>query len=266
MGTTVKPGAVYYLDPAQAKMQEAVGGIKCVPVEAYSGRSRKSVYRMAPSSLQPGRILQPVPGMTLPDGLQCESCLPQRRLQQLSSEDARYATVIGTNEPQIVRLVPQGKNVYLEEVKPSSQLRRSKSARQKLPNAVEVVENRDWYDKIAVAETSESEAPLEPDTCPECLDELMRRNRVPYRQPAYVKSAYVPEAGRRESPVYVKKVPTSKRLCSRRSPSPQRTVSRGPSPSSSPRCPTCTACKSCGTVQNDSRPVTSKSRSRKWYE
>lgn len=264
MGTAVRPGSVYYLDPAQVKMQEAVGGIKCVPVEGYSGRSRKSVYRMAPSSLQPGRVLQPVSGMTFPGGLQCDSCLPQRRLQQASSEDARYGTVVGANEPQILRLVPQGKNVYLEEVKPSSQLRRSKSARQKVPNVVEVVEDRDWYDKAVAVETSESEAPLEPDTCPECLEELMRRRRAPYRELAYVKSAYVPEAGPRESPVYVKKVPTSKRLCSRRSSSPQRTLSRGPSPS--PRCPTCTACKSCGTVQSDSKPATTRSRSRKWYE
>ncbi|KAL1440530.1 hypothetical protein MTO96_009386 [Rhipicephalus appendiculatus] len=265
MGTAVRPGSVYYLDPAQVKMQEAVGGIKCVPFEGYPAHSRKSVYRVAPSSLQPGHVLQPVSGMTLPDGLQCDSCLPQRLLQQLSSEDARYATAVGANEPQILRLVPQGKNVYLEEVKPSSQLRRSKSARQKMPNVVEVVEDHDWYDKVAVAETSESDAPLEPDTCPECLDELMRRKRTPYREPAYVKSAYVPEAGLRDSPVYVKKVPASKRLCSRRSPSPQRTLSRGPSPSS-PRCATCTACKSCGTVQSDSKPVTSRSRSRKWYE
>ncbi|KAH6931249.1 hypothetical protein HPB50_023245 [Hyalomma asiaticum] len=258
MGTAVRQGSktMYYLDPAQAKAQQVVGGIKCIPVQGTSGRSRKTVYRMVPSSLQPGHVLQPVSGMTLANGLRCDSCPPQRRLQQVSSEDARYGGAVGTNEPQIVRLVPQGKNVFLEEVKPSPQLRRSRSTRQKLPNVMDLVEDRDWYEKVAAADTSESEAPFEPDTCPECMDELMRRRRAPYRETAVA-----------ASPVYVKKAPTSRRLCSRRiSSPPQRTLSRGPSPSSSPRCPTCMACKSCGTVQNDSKPNTARSRSRKWYD
>ncbi|KAH6931247.1 hypothetical protein HPB50_023243 [Hyalomma asiaticum] len=257
MGTAVRQGSktMYYLDPAQVKAQQAVGGIKCIPVQGTSGRSRKTVYRMPPSTLQPGHALQPVSGMTLAKGLRCDSCPPQHRLQQVSSEDARYGGAVGTNEPQIVRLVPQGKNVFLEEVKPSPQLRRSRSTRQKLPNVMDLVEDPGWYKNVAAADTSESEMSSEPGACPDCIDELMRRRRAPYRETAVA-----------ASPVYMTKVPNSKKSGSRRFTSPQRTLSRGPSPSSSPRCPTCTACKSCGTGQGGSKPNTTRSRSRKWYE
>lgn len=254
------PKTMYYLDPTQVKAQQAVaggGGIMCMPVQGSSGRSRSTVYRMAPSSLQANRILQPVAGATVAGGLQCDSCPPQYRLQQVSLEDARYGGAVAASEPQIVRVVPQGKNIFVEEVKPSLQQRHSRSARRTLPNVMDIVQGRNWeYDKLAAVETSESEVAVEPNACLQCMEELIRRRRAPYPEPAVD-----------ASPVYVTKVPTSRRLCSRRSTSsPQRTFSRGSSSSSKPRCSTCAECKSCGTVRSDSKPNTSRSRSRRWYE
>lgn len=263
MGSTVRQGSksVYYLDPAHAKSQQIVGGggggIKCVPVQGSSGLSKNTAYCIAPSSLQGGRVLQPVAGTTIVGGLQCDNCPPQCRLQKGSPDGARYGGAAATHQPQIVRVVPQSERVFLEEVRPSSPQRSSRSARQKLPNVMEILEDHDWYNKLAPAETSESEVAVEPEACRDCIEELMRRRRSPD-----------PGLAMASSPVYVTKVPKSKRSCSRRfSPSPQRSLSRGgPSPTSSPRCSTCTACKSCGTVRSDSKPNTSRSRSRRWYE
>uniref|UniRef100_A0A224Y8X1 Uncharacterized protein n=1 Tax=Rhipicephalus zambeziensis TaxID=60191 RepID=A0A224Y8X1_9ACAR len=259
MGTAVRRGSetVYYLDPAQLKMQEAAGGVQCVPVPGCSGRSRKSVYRMAPSSLQPGRVLQPLSGMTFAGGSQCDACLPQRLLQQLSSEDASYDGAAATsNEPKILRLVPQGRNVRVEEVKPLPRVWSSRSARQKRPEVMQIVEDNDCY-KLVSAGSSESDVPVESDTFPDCIEELMHRRRAPDREPDVV-----------ASPVYVTKVPSSRRSSSRRlASSSLRALSRDPSPpSSSPRCSRCAACKSCGTAQSDSMPTTTRSRSSKWYE
>lgn len=266
MGTAIRQGSdtVYYLDAAQLKNQPAVGGIKCVPVQSTPGRPKKTVYRMAPSSsLQADRVLQPVVGTTIAGGLQCDSCPPLYR-QNVSPEDCRYGggAAASANEPQVVRVLPRGKNIYVEEVKPSSQQRKSsRSARQKLPNVMQIVEDRNWYDKLAaMVEDTESEVDAEPETCRECIEELIRRRRAPDPEPAVV-----------ASPVYVAKVPKSKRSCSRRfassSPLPQRSLSRGPSPSSSPRCTNCTPYQpSYGTARSVSKPNTSRSRSRKWYE
>ncbi|KAK8775939.1 hypothetical protein V5799_030721 [Amblyomma americanum] len=261
MGTTVRQGSktMYYLDTAQAKSQPALGGgggIVCVPVENAAGRSRKTVYRMAPSQIQGARVLTPVPGATLAPGLQCDSCPPLCRLQQVSMEDVRYGGAVASgNEPQILRVVPKGKNIYVEEVKQMPQ-RSSKSRRKQLPTVMQLVDDGNWYDKV-VPESSESEAVAEPETCLECLEELMRRRRGLDPEPA-------------ASPVYMSRKPSSKRAsCSRRlvKPSPaHRASSRGTSPASAPRCPTCTACKSCGTMGAELKPNTTKSRSRKWYE
>lgn len=261
MATAVRQGSetVYYLDAGQLKAQKSVGGCgggaTCVPVQVGTpGRSSKAVYRMVPSSpIQAERVYQPAAGTTFAGGLQCDGCPPLCRQKKASvPDDRRYVA-----EPQVIRLVPKGNNFYIEDVKPPSQLQQqkssTKSARQKLPNVMQIVDDRDWYDDVEVEEPSESEAG--PETCRECLEEFMRRRRTPDV----------------ESPVYVTKAPKSKRSYSRRlasSPSPQRASSRGPLPAtSSPRCATCTDCQpSYATVRSVSKPNTARSRSRKWYE
>lgn len=262
MGTALRQGSntMYYLDTAQAKSQSALvggGGIVCMPVESAAGRSRKTVYRMAPSPIQGSRVLTPVSGATLAPGLQCDSCPPLCRLQQLSMEDVRYGGAAANgNEPQILRVVPKGKNIYLEEVKQSPQ-RSPKSRRKQLPTVMQLVDDGNWYEKVA-PESSESEVVAEPETCLECLEELMRRRRGLDPEPAAA------------APVYMSRVPSSKRAsCSRRVVKPSsahRASSRSPAPASVARCPTCTACKSCGTMGPETRLSTTKSKSRKWYD
>ncbi|KAL1478239.1 hypothetical protein MTO96_016424 [Rhipicephalus appendiculatus] len=278
MATAVRQGSetVYYLDAAQLKAQQAVGGACgaggiCIPAQGPSGRAKKGVYRVVPSSpLQAERVYEQVGGATFAGGLQCDSCPPLCRQRKVAQpEDCRYTVA---PEPQVMRVVPRGKNFYLEDVKPASQQpwkSSAKSTRQKLPNVMQIVEDRDWYN---VDEDTEYDVAVEPEACRECLEELMRRRRSPEPEPAVV-----------SSPVYVTKAPKSKRSQSRRiaspspqrvssrgptpSSSPQRVSSRGPMPSSSPRCTTCTDCQpTYSTVRSISKPNTARSRSRKWYD
>lgn len=254
---------VYYLDAAQLKAQQAAGGACsaggiCIPTQGTSGRSKKGVYRLVPSSPLPAeRFYEPVGGATFAGGLQCDSCPPLCRQRKAAQpDDCRYTVA---PEPQVMRVVPRGKSFYVEDVKPPSQQPRKsqvKSTRQKLPNAMQIVEGRNWYDNVD--DDTECDAAAEPEACRECLEELMRRRRSPEPQPAAA-----------SSPVYVTKAPKSKRSQSRRiaSPPPQRASSRGPMPSSSPRCTTCTDCQpTYSTVRSISKPNTARSRSRKWHD
>lgn len=265
MATAVRQGSetVYYLDSAQLKAQPAVGGVCgaggiCIPTQGTSGRAKKAVYRMVPSSpLHAERVYEQVGGATFAGGLQCDSCPPLCRQRKVAQQDDCRYTVAA--EPQVMRVVPRGKNFYVEDLKPPSQQQRkssAKSTRQKLPNVMQIVEDRDWFDNVD--EDTEYDVAVEPEACRECLEELMRRRRSPDPEPAVV-----------SSPVYVTKAPKSKRSQSRRlaSPPPQRVSSRGPTPTSSPRCTTCSDCQpTYSTVRSISKPNTTRSRSRKWYD
>lgn len=254
---------VYLMNPSQGTAQAAAmapGNVVCLPLSGagggFSGRSRKTVYRMAPSQIQGTRVLQPVVngggGAKIVAGAKCDACPPNTRIQAYTLDGERLNLA---PEPSIVRVVPQGKRIYLEEVKPP-QPRSTGRTRQKLPTVMQLVDDGNWYANMAPESESEMEVPagMEPDACRECLEELLRRRRGAEPEP------------RGKEPIYVTAVPSSKRSSSRRATSsggPSRSPSRSPQPTRSPRCLNCTSCKSCGTIGS---AATSRSRSRKWYD
>lgn len=253
---------VYLMNPGPSTTQSAAvspGNVVCLPISGagggLAGRSRKTVYRMAPSQIQTTRVLQPVinagGGAKVASGAKCDSCPPHTRVQAYTLDSDRLTPA---PEPSIVRVVPQGKRIYLEEVKPTP-ARSMLRTRQKIPTLMQLADDGNWYAKIAPESETEMEmagAGVDSDACVECLEELLRRRRGTAPQPPT------------KEPVYVTALPSSKRSCSRRfSASPQRSPPRSPQPPQAGRCVNCTACKSCGTV---APAATSRSRSRKWYD
>lgn len=253
---------VYVMNPGHGTAQPSTvspGNVVCLPLSgaggSFAGRSRKTVYRMAPSQIQGTRVLQPVinggAGTKIVSGAKCDACPPNTRVQAYTLEGDRLSPA---PEPSIVRVVPQGKRIYLEEVQPC--LPRSVvRPRQKMPTVMQLADDGNWYANLPPESETEVEvapAGMDPDACVECLEELRRRRRSPAPEP------------RAKEPIYVTTVPSSKRSCSRRAPaSPPRSPPRSPQPPQTLRCVNCTACKSCGTVTS---ATTSRSKSRKWYE